>query len=184
MAKTIVVLGATGGQGGSVVNTFLQGSGWKVRGLTRNASSAQASALRAKGVEVIEADADDQASLERAFEGAHAIFAFTNYYDYFFELGPEKSIVRESAQGANIAQAAAKTVSLERFVWSTLPNTELLSRGRAVVPHFQGKANVDLFIKAQLPELYAKTTFVIFTIFGTNVVLYDIFRPLYLVSLP
>ncbi|KAJ0413900.1 hypothetical protein BJY00DRAFT_305977 [Aspergillus carlsbadensis] len=130
MAKLIVVLGATGGQGGSV------------------------------------------ASLERAFEGANAIFAFTDYYDYFFELGPEKSIARETAQGCNIARAAAKAASsgpLERF-------------GAAVVPHFQGKANVDVYIKTELPELYSKTTFVVFTIFGANVVSYEIFRPVYLPS--
>ncbi|KAL2795762.1 hypothetical protein BJX66DRAFT_336667 [Aspergillus keveii] len=175
MTKLIVVLGATGGQGGSVVTNFLATPGWRVRGLTRNASSDKAASLRARGVEVVEANTDNQASLERAFEGANAIFAVTNYYDYFFELGPEKSIARETAQGCNIARAAAKTASsssssgtLERFVWSTLPNTELFTQGAAVVPHFQGKANVDVYIKSQLPELYAKTTFAVFTIFGVN----------------
>lgn len=182
MSKLIVVLGATGGQGGSVVNTFLSTPGWRVRGLTRNASSAQASALRDKGVEVVEANTDNQTSLEHAFAGAHAIFAFTDYYDYFFEIGPDKSIARETTQGTNIARAAAKIDSLERFVWSTLPNTELFTQGAAVVPHFQGKANVDAYIKSDLPELYKKTAFVIFTIFGANVVLYEIFRPVYLVS--
>ncbi|PLB40929.1 uncharacterized protein BDW47DRAFT_122999 [Aspergillus candidus] len=182
MNKLIVVLGATGGQGGSVVDSFLQAPGWKVRGLTRNASSEKATALKAKGVEMVQGNTDDQTSLEAAFQGAHAIFAFTDYYDYFFELGPERSMARETAQGSNIARAAATIPTLERFVWSTLPNTQLFTEGQAIVPHFQGKANVDVYIKEHLPELYAKTTFTIFTIFGANVVLYDIFRPLYLPS--
>lgn len=183
MNKLIVVLGATGGQGGSVVDSFLQAPGWKVRGLTRNASSEKATALKAKGVEMVQGNTDDQTSLEAAFQGAHAIFAFTDYYDYFFELGPERSMARETAQGSNIARAAATIPTLERFVWSTLPNTQLFTEGQAIVPHFQGKANVDVYIKEHLPELYAKTTFTVFTIFGANVVLYDIFRPLYLVSI-
>ncbi|KAL2826153.1 hypothetical protein BJY01DRAFT_256090 [Aspergillus pseudoustus] len=136
MTKLIVVLGATGGQGGSVVNTFLSTPGWRVR-----------------------ANTDDQRSLMRAFAGAYAIFAFTDYYDYFFELWPDKSIARETAQGTNIARAATKIASLERFVWSTLPNTERFTQGAAVVP-LQGKANVDVFIKSELPELYKKTAFV------------------------
>ena len=181
MSKTIVVLGATGGQGGSVVDAFLHTPCWKVRGLTRNVSSEKALALKAKGVHVAEANADDQASLEKAFEGAHAIFAFTDYYDYFFDLGPVESIARETAQGINLARAAAKISTLERYVWSTLPNTQVISQGKAIVPHFQGKANVDLYIKEHLPELYAKTTFTIFTIFGANILMYDIFRPIYLV---
>jgi hypothetical protein len=135
----------------------------------------------------VEANTDDQASFERAFDGANAIFAVTNYYDYFFEMGPEKSIARETAQGCNITRAAAKTASsssgtLERFVWSTLPNTELFTQGAAVVPHFQGKANVDVYIKSQPPELYTKTTFAVFTIFAVNIVQYDIFRPVYLAT--
>lgn len=50
------------------------------------------------------------------------------------------------------------------------------------MPHFQGKANVDVFIKENLPKLYEKTTFVMFTIFAANLTLYEIFRPIYLVS--
>jgi hypothetical protein len=91
-------------------------------------------------------------------------------------------MARELEQGSNLARAAATVPNLERYVWSTLPNTALVSKGNAVVPHFQGKANVDLFIKEHLPELYEKTTFVMFTIFAANLSLYEIFRPMYLVS--
>ncbi|KIM93594.1 hypothetical protein OIDMADRAFT_89585, partial [Oidiodendron maius Zn] len=178
----IVVLGATGGQGGSIVDAFLKLPNWRVRGLTRNTSSEKAKALATRGVEVVRADTDDQASLESAFQGANVIFAFTDYYDFFFELGPEKSMARELEQGSNLARAAAKIPTLERYVWSTLPNTAFITQGKAIVPHFQGKANVDLFIKDDLPHLYKKTTFTIFTIFAANLTLYEIFRPIYLVT--
>lgn len=182
MSKLIVVLGATGGQGTAIVDSFLKLPDWRVRGLTRNAANQKAQSLAAKGVEVIEANVDDQASLEKAFQGATAIFAFTDYYDYFFQLGPEESMARELQQGSNLARAAAKIPTLERYVWSTLPNTDLITKGQAIVPHFQGKANVDVFIKENLAELYEKTTFTIFTIFAANVTHYEIFRPIYIVS--
>lgn len=145
MSKLIVVLGATGGQGSAVVDSFLKLSDWRVRGLTRNASSKKAMVLAAKGVEVAEANTDDQASLEKAFHGANAIFAFTDYYDFFFQLGPARSMARELEQGSNLARAAATIPTLERYVWSTLPNTNAITQGQAIVPHFQGKANVDVY---------------------------------------
>ena len=39
MKPVIVVVGATGHQGGSVVNALIQDGQWAVRGLTRNLSS-------------------------------------------------------------------------------------------------------------------------------------------------
>ncbi|KAF4502533.1 nitrogen metabolic regulation nmr [Fusarium agapanthi] len=70
-SKLIVILGATGNQGGSVAEVFLSEPGWKVRALTRNTSTAKAKALSSKGAEVVRADLDDPSSLKAAFEGAH-----------------------------------------------------------------------------------------------------------------
>ena len=52
---------------------------YRLRGLTRNTLSAASQALTAKGVEMVAADVDDYASLKRAFEGASAIFAVTDF---------------------------------------------------------------------------------------------------------
>lgn len=55
--KLIIVFGATGNQGGSVVQTFLNDpklkSEWSVRGVSRNASSDSAQKLVAQGVEMV-----------------------------------------------------------------------------------------------------------------------------------
>ncbi|KAH8650560.1 hypothetical protein BGZ60DRAFT_388903 [Tricladium varicosporioides] len=182
MTKLIVVIGATGGQGGGVAMRFLRDPEWKVRGVTRDVSSEKAKALATKGVEMIEANMNDEASLIRAFQGATAIFAFTDYYSHFPMSPARESIQLEHIQGVNLANAAAKTSTLKHYIWSTLPHTSVLSQGRAVVPHFEGKAKTDLFIKQLLPDLAAKTTFVIFTIFASNPVLYPIFRPIYVES--
>lgn len=82
--KTIVVLGATGNQGGSVVNTFLlQDSQWKVRGVTRNTNSKKAEDLANRGVEVLAADLNDRNSLDAVFANAHAIFIVSDFWGIY-----------------------------------------------------------------------------------------------------
>lgn len=181
MLKTICVIGATGGQGGSVAKLFAKEPGWKVRGITRRPHSAAAQALVGLGIEVVAGDLDDQPSLERAFHGCQVIFAVTDYYDYFFDVGAKAAIEREFTQGCNIAQAAANTTSLEQLAWSTLPDTELLTQGKAVVPHFQGKGRVNTFIQNELPQLFPKVTFLLFGIFNINLITYENCKPIYLV---
>lgn len=68
MSKIIAVTGATGAQGGGVVNVMKKTPGWKVRAITRNPSSEPAKKLIAEGIEVVQADADDRESLVKAFE--------------------------------------------------------------------------------------------------------------------
>ncbi|KAH9232976.1 hypothetical protein K456DRAFT_1788902, partial [Colletotrichum gloeosporioides 23] len=182
MSNLIVVIGATGGQGGGVVNAFLNEAGWKVRGTTRNTSSEKAKALSAKGVEVVSANLNDEESLEKAFQGATAIFAFTDYYETFFESGDEKSLELEFAQGQKIARAAAKNQSLQRLVFSAGPHTSMITNGEAICPHLEGKGRIVTYVTQEMPDLAAKTTFAVFTVFANNALLYDIFKPIYVPS--
>ena len=64
--------GATGSQGGGVVNIMKKTPGWKVRAVTRNPESDAAKKLAAEGIEVVQASFDDQASLEKAFAVSQA----------------------------------------------------------------------------------------------------------------
>ncbi|KAJ4287676.1 hypothetical protein N0V90_012379 [Kalmusia sp. IMI 367209] len=182
MSNLIVVVGATGGQGRGIVDVFLKEPGWNVRGTTRNVSSEKSRALLSKGVEMVSANLNDEESLKRAFQGATAIFAFTDYYDTFFELGPEKSMLAEFEQGKNVARAAAQVDSLERIVFSCGPHTSLITQGEAICPHLEGKGRIVTHITNEMPRLAAKTTFIVFTIFANNPLLYDIFRPIYVAS--
>jgi uncharacterized protein YbjT (DUF2867 family) len=72
--KTIVVVGATGLQGG-VVTAHLLAGGWKVRALTRDPGSERSAALAKAGAQVVRAEMDDVASLNVAAEGAHGVFS-------------------------------------------------------------------------------------------------------------
>jgi uncharacterized protein YbjT (DUF2867 family) len=68
MPKLVVVVGATGQQGGSVINSLLKDGTFQIRGITRNVNSEKAKALYAKGVEMVVADLDNKDSLMKAFQ--------------------------------------------------------------------------------------------------------------------
>jgi NAD(P)-dependent dehydrogenase (short-subunit alcohol dehydrogenase family) len=65
--RIIAVTGATGSQGGGVVNVMRKTPGWKVRAITRNLESDAAKKLAAEGVDVVQASFDDEESLKKAF---------------------------------------------------------------------------------------------------------------------
>ena len=61
--KLLTIFGATGNQGGSVVDVVLSDpqlqQKYSLRGITRNASSNSAQTLAQKGVEVVSANVND-----------------------------------------------------------------------------------------------------------------------------
>lgn len=82
MSKLLTVFGATGAQGGSLINFVLQhpklSKDNRLRGITRDVSKPAATDLQARGVEVVKADMSDPSSLEKAVAGSYAVFAMTN----------------------------------------------------------------------------------------------------------
>lgn len=177
--KLVVVVGATGNQGGSVARRFLrEGTDrFRVRALTRDPSSGPAKELEALGAEVVRADLKDVESLKEAVKGANIIFGVTNYWEPFLPHRVEASReqvkalglrgVREYAgrveleQGRNIADAAAATVdSLDAngFIASTLSHAGQCSGGRfKELYHFDAKAEVfPHYVKEKQPGLAAK----------------------------
>ena len=71
-SRTILVTGATGQQGGAVLR-HLMPHGWRLRAMVRDPSKPAAQELAAMGVEVVEGDYTDPASLERAMAGCHGV---------------------------------------------------------------------------------------------------------------
>jgi hypothetical protein len=49
-------------------------------------------------------------------------------------------------QGKNAIEAA-KATGVQHFIWSTLPDVEIISKAAFEVPHFTGKARVDDLVK-------------------------------------
>jgi len=162
--KIIAVVGATGAQGGGVCRAILQdvGGGYRVRALTRNASSDKAKELKKLGADVVEVDIDDVESLKRAFHGAHGAFCVTFFWDHF---SPEK----ELEEAKNMADAA-KHAGVRHVIWSTLEDTrEWIPLGdrrmptlmeKYKVPHFDAKGEANrLFSERGVPTTFLLTSF-------------------------
>jgi len=137
--KTIVVLGATGKQGGSVVRALLKEGKFHIRGVTRDSSKDPALKLREQGVEIVEADVFHPDTLVHAFNGAYAVFAVTDFWD-------PSSMNKEVELGKNIIDAAKKA-NVQHFIWSSLPNVEKITNGKLKLRPFTDKALVDEYLQ-------------------------------------
>jgi hypothetical protein len=186
LQKLVVVVGATGGQGGSVISRLLADGSYRLRGITRNPQSKSAQALATKGVEMVTADLNDTEFIVAAFNvlqswslipdtlwltiprDANIIYAFTNFFEAFATSGPEVAMQVEYAQGVNLAKAASATTILEHFIWSTLPNRGAITNWKWAVPHCDTKAQVDVFIKND-KALLAKTMFLWTALFSETI---------------
>lgn len=177
--KLIVVVGATGQQGGSVARVFSQEPGWRVRGITRDTTSPSASALLkdVPHVELVSGDLDHQDSLEKAFQDADAIFGVTDFWQF---VKPGQSTFRKAAErgvqpnqiamekeiqhGKNIISAAAKVHAskpLLRFVLSNLSDSNKWSNGTIKHNlHFDGKAHYTDYLKSTYEDLASVSSYI------------------------
>jgi len=130
--KTIAVIRATGSQGKGVVNALVNEGTYNVRAITRNPEKYAGNAH-----EVAKGDLRDLQSLKDAFRNAYGVFVVSNFWEDADEL----------TQGKNAIEAA-KAAGVQHFIWSTLPNVEIISKGAFDVPHFTFKAKVDDFVKS------------------------------------
>src|SRR5215470_2624437 len=139
MADMILVVGATGMQGGGVARQLLKSSTFKVRCMTRRPESEPARLLQQQGAEVVQADLDDPASLKRAVHNCTAVFGVTNFWEAYF---------REYDQGVNLIDAAAEA-GVGHLVLSTLPSAKKISNGTIELPHFETKARMEEYAQLQ-----------------------------------
>jgi uncharacterized protein YbjT (DUF2867 family) len=162
--KIITVFGATGAQGGGLVRAILNDkkSEFAVRAATRDINSDKAKELAALGAEVVAADVDDAASVEKALEGAYGAYFVTFFWNHY---SPEKEIA-EAKTFAN----AAKKAGLKHVIWSTLEDVREFVpldddsiptiRGKYKVPHFDGKGESDkFFTEAGVPTTFLYPSF-------------------------
>ena len=130
----IAVAGATGKQGGAVAQRLLA-RGHRVRALTRNPDKPAARALAENGADVMRADLEDPASLDKALAGAGALFSVQD----FLEAGVEA----ELRQGLNLANAAAAS-NIEHIVYT---GASTMDRNTGV-PHLDSKWQVETRVRA------------------------------------
>jgi uncharacterized protein YbjT (DUF2867 family) len=108
--------------------------GWKLRALTRNPRSYAAKQLASQGVELMQGDLDDPASLERAVHGVYGVYSVQD----FWTVGAR----REVQQGKNLADAGKKA-GVEHFVYSSVGGAER----RTGITHWETKWEVEKHIR-------------------------------------
>ena len=80
--QLLVVFGATGQQGGSIIEQVQKhpklSKRYAIRGLTRDTTSAASQALSNKGVEVVKCDTKSDEDVRAALKGADDVFLMTS----------------------------------------------------------------------------------------------------------
>jgi uncharacterized protein YbjT (DUF2867 family) len=132
-SRTIVVLGATGQQGGGVVRALAADGRWRIRTISRNPDSDAARSLADRGIEVVAGDMDDAPSLRRVFENAHGVFSVQ---------GTDQGGEVETRRGIAVADAA-KAAGVAHFIYSSVGGADRSSG----VPHFESKWRVEEYVR-------------------------------------
>ena len=130
---TIVVLGATGQQGGATARHLIA-SGTPVRILVRDPNKPAVLELEAAGAEVMVGDMLDLSSLHSAFDGAHGVYSVQTWR------GPG-GVETEKQAGFNVAEAAAAT-GVAHLVYSSVGGADRAPE----VAHFESKHQIELRI--------------------------------------
>lgn len=116
MSRLVTVFGATGAQGGAVVEALLAGGEFKVRGVTRSLGSKKAKDLTLQGVEMVQGSFDEPESLDTAIAGSYGVFLVTNYWE-----GMDGA--RETKQGKCAVDACLKA-GVKHLIYSGLVRSE------------------------------------------------------------
>jgi len=132
MTKKILVSGATGQQGGAVVQALLK-DGHQVVGITRNVESSKAIALREQGVEMVSVDFTDKDSLVKIMKKVDTVFSMTTPFEGGLEI--------EVKQGITMANAA-KEAGVGHFIFNSVSDADE-STG---IPHFDSKYEVEKYL--------------------------------------
>jgi uncharacterized protein YbjT (DUF2867 family) len=132
--RTVLVTGATGRQGGAVIRHMLP-MGWKLRALTRNPGGHEAQSLARQGVELVQGDLEDPASVSRAVVGVYGVYSVQDYWT----IGAK----REVQQGKNVADAAKKG-NVKHLVYSSVGGAER----KTGIPHWESKWEIENHIRS------------------------------------
>lgn len=131
--KVVLITGVTGSQGGAVARELV-GKGFKLRGMTRKLDSDAAKKIAALGIELVQGDLDDEASLKKALTGAWGVFGVQNTW--------EAGVQKEEEQGKRLAQVA-KAAGVQHYVYTSVGS----AHRKTGIPHFDNKWRVEEVVR-------------------------------------
>ncbi|MED4750420.1 NmrA/HSCARG family protein [Brevibacillus choshinensis] len=149
--RPILVLGATGQQGGAVAAHLLR-DGWDVRALTRDQSSKAAQELADKGATLFQGNMENRDELAVAMQDVYGVFSVQP------PVWDLHAIEEEVRLGTNVADVA-KQAGVQHFVYSSISGAEAQSLFRPVA-----KWEVEKYVRV----LNLQATILRFTFFMDN----------------
>jgi uncharacterized protein YbjT (DUF2867 family) len=132
--RTILVTGATGKQGGALIDELI-GKEWNLRAMTRHTDGDAARKLRGAGLQVVYGDLDDPPSLRAALDGVWGVFGVQNTW--------EAGVEREEEQGKRLAQLAGDA-GVQHYVYASVGSAQR----NTGIPHFENKWRVEETVRS------------------------------------
>ncbi|TDC80877.1 NmrA/HSCARG family protein [Micromonospora sp. KC606] len=133
--KTVLVVGATGNQGGATARHLLQ-SGWQVRALVRDPAKPAARALQDLGATLVTGDTEDADSLRTAMDHVHGVFSVQA-----LAYEPD-TLAAEVRKGKTVADVATQS-GVEHLIYSSVGGADR----HTGIEHFESKAEIERHIR-------------------------------------
>lgn len=140
-ARSALVLGATGQQGGAVARA-LNTKGWVVKALVRDPQGGKAKALAAKGIELRHGDLVDRRSLQAAMADVDAVFSVQPSSGQGSAYGVSDE--QEVLWGKTVADLA-KASGVGHLVYSSVGAA---GKGVTGMGHFDSKTEIEEYIRS------------------------------------
>jgi len=146
MAKSILVIGATGKQGGSLINALLAsdegGKAFNLLGVTRSPTSNSSQNLIEKGVKIVQGDVKNVPAL---FSEAKKVAGGPIWGVFSVTMNQG---AQEETEGKALVDGAIEN-GVDYFVFTSVDRggEEKSWTNPTVVPHFIAKHNVELYLK-------------------------------------
>lgn len=132
--RKVLVSGATGQQGGSVIKALLK-EGHQVIGITRNIEAEKAQKLSSQGVRMVSVNFTDFDALVALMKTVDTVFSMTTPF--------EGGLEYETEQGITMANAAIEA-GVGHFIFNSVGDADKNTN----VPHFDSKYAVEKHLEA------------------------------------
>ncbi|KAI9150498.1 NmrA-like family domain-containing protein [Paramyrothecium foliicola] len=148
MSRALLITGATGNQGGAVIDALIakQPSDFLLLAVTRNAQSASAKRLAAKSpqIKLVEGDLDAVPALFRSAKEAAATVPLWGVYSVQVSMGKGVTLDGEVRQGKAMVDESIKA-GVQHFVYSSVERggEEQSWDNPTPVPHFKTKHEIE-----------------------------------------
>ncbi|OQO10009.1 hypothetical protein B0A48_04364 [Cryoendolithus antarcticus] len=154
-AKSILVTGATGKQGGSVIAALANNAAFTLLAVTRNATSPSASKLTSQGsnIKLVQGDMDDVPALFRA---AEEVAGTPIWGVYSVQISQGKGVTSEGEirQGKAMIDESVKA-GVKQFVYSSVDRggDEKSWSEKTPIDHFATKWEIENHLKASAGQM-------------------------------